>query len=284
MSLEENPPRSYLYVAGDDSRRIEKALAGEADAVVLDLEDAVVPSRKLAARQSAAQVLESHSRKPVLVRINPLASGLAEEDLEAIASPNLAGVRLPKTESAANAQHASQRLEGLGCPAVVQCLIESALGVEMAFEVARSHERVRSLSLGEADLAADLRLRDPSALGYARSRLVVASRAAEISSPIQSVYTDVRDLEGLRATTEAGRDSGFVGRSAVHPTQIPVINEVFTPSAEELRESEDLIERLKSSASTGRGTFLTEDGRFVDEAIVELARATLALARSGEEA
>lgn len=283
MSLPELPIRSYLYVAGDDARRIEKALSGEADAVVLDLEDAVAPSRKREARESIAEVLTSGIKKPIFVRINALVSGLAEEDLEAAASSNLAGVRVPKAESVAEVRFVAERLETSGSPAIVQCLIESGLGLEMALEIARSHERVQALSLGEADLMADLRLRDRSALGYARSRLVVASRAAGIQSPVQSVYKNIRDPEGLRRSTGAGRDHGFVGRSAIHPNQVPIINEAFTPGDEELEEAEDLVRQLDEASAAGSGVFLTEDGRFVDEAVVESARATLALSRRGRE-
>jgi len=285
MKPADPPVRSYLYVPGNDPRRIEKALASEADAVVLDLEDAVAPSRKEEARETVAAFLGSEQERPVFVRINVPGSKLAEDDVEAVAGPHLAGLRLPKCESAEAVRRIAERVENLGCEAGIQCLIESALGVELAFDIARAHQKVAVLSLGEADLAADLGVRDEAGLLYARSRVVVASRAAGLPGPVQSVYTNVRDAEGLRRSTEEGKNMGFVGRSAIHPAQISAINEVFTPTEDEIAEAKDLLERLETSAGAGTGAFALEDGRFVDEAVVQSARSILALARrsSGRE-
>jgi citrate lyase subunit beta/citryl-CoA lyase len=283
MKVPNLPIRSYLYVPGSDPRRIEKALASEADAVILDLEDAVAPNRKEEARTTVAEVLRSEHEKPVFVRINAPDSVLAEEDVEAVAGARLAGLRLPKTESPESVRRVAQRLENLGCEAGLQCLIESALGLEFAFEIARTHEKVVGMSLGEADLAADLGVRGDAGLLYARSRLVAATRAAGLPGPVQSVYTNVRDAEGLRRSTMEGKNMGFVGRSAIHPAQIEVINEVFTPTEEEVAEAKDLLARLEESTGTGTGAFALEDGRFVDEAVVGSARLTLALARRERE-
>jgi citrate lyase subunit beta / citryl-CoA lyase len=283
MKYPDPPIRSYLYVPGCDPRRIEKALGSEADAVVLDLEDAVAPSRKEQARETVAEFLRSKHEKPVFVRINAPGSKLADEDVEAVAGPHLAGLRLPKSESAETVCRVAARLETLDCKARIQCLIESALGLELAFEIGRAHERVAGLSLGEADLAADLSVHDEAGLLYARSRVVVASRAAGLPGPVQSVYTNIRDPEGLRRSTEEGKNMGFVGRSAIHPAQLSAINEVFTPTDEEVAEAEDLLERLETSAGAGTGAFALEDGRFVDEAVVESARSVLALARRSSE-
>jgi citrate lyase subunit beta / citryl-CoA lyase len=283
MKVPNLPIRSYLYVPGSDPRRIEKALASEADAVILDLEDAVAPNRKEEARTTVAEVLRSEHEKPVFVRINAPDSVLAEEDVEAVAGARLAGLRLPKTESPESVRRVAQRLEKLGCEAGLQCLIESALGLEFAFEIARAHEKVVGMSLGEADLAADLGVRGDAGLLYARSRLVAATRAAGLPGPVQSVYTNVRDAEGLRRSTMEGKNMGFVGRSAIHPAQIEVINEVFTPTEEEVAEAKDLLARLEESTGTGTGAFALEDGRFVDEAVVGSARLTLALARRERE-
>ena len=275
--------RSYLYVPASDPRRVEKALGSDADAVVLDLEDAVAPNRKAEARENAANVLQSIPSKPVLVRVNAPGSALVAEDLGSVAVPNLFGVRLPKAVDPEEVRRVAGALEGT--EAIVQCLIESALGLELAFEIARCHEKVKGVGLGEADLGADLGVRDEAGLLYARSRVVVASRAAGLPGPVQSVYTDVRDLDGLRRSTQEGRNIGFFGRSAIHPAQLPVINEVFTPTEEEVAEAQDLFTRLEESAGEGTGAFVLEDGRFVDRAVVESARSTLALAgRIPEEA
>jgi citrate lyase subunit beta/citryl-CoA lyase len=269
------PVRSYLYVPGDDGRKIEKAFASEADAVVLDLEDAVAPDRKDEARETVARVLESEPEKPVFVRVNAVGTELSAADIDAVAVRNLAGLRLPKTESVESVRLVAETLEVLGSEARIHCLIESALGLERAFEIATSHERVAGVSLGEADLSADLGVGGEAGLLYARSRIVSASRAAGLPHPVQSVYTLVQDLDGLRRSTEAGKQLGFVGRSTIHPSQVPVVNDAFTPTEEEVSEAEGLLGRLGNE----EGAFVLEDGRFVDRAVVESARLTLALAR-----
>lgn len=277
------PIRSYLYVPGYDKRRIEKALASEADAVVLDLEDAVAPNRKEEARQTVARVLEAEPEKPVFVRVNPVGTELAAEDIDAVLGGHLAGLRLPKIEYVESVRLVAETLKELRSEAVIQCLIESSLGLERAFEIATSHERVAGISLGEADLAADLGVTDEAGLLYARSRIVSAARAAGLPHPVQSVYASVRDLEGLRRSTEEGKRLGFVGRSTIHPSQVPVVNEVFTPTDSEVAEAQELLDRLEGEAASGTGAFLLEGGRFVDRAVVESARLTLDLARHRRE-
>jgi citrate lyase subunit beta/citryl-CoA lyase len=258
-------------------------LDSEADAVVLDLEDAVAPNHKDEARRTVAGVLESEPAKPVFVRVNATGSEIADRDIVTLAGAGLTGLRLPKTESAESVRAVAKKLESVGCGAAIQCLIESALGLELIFEIARAHPRVVGVSLGEADLSADLGVRGEEGLLYARSRVVAAARAAGLPGPVQSVYTNVRDLDGLRRSTEAGRDLGFIGRSAIHPTQIPIINKAFTPTDAEVEEASELLDRLDSEAASGTGAFALEDGRFVDRAVVESARRTLTLARYERE-
>lgn len=277
------PPRSYLYVPGSDARMMEKAFATEADALVFDLEDAVAPSRKDAAREQVTLALRSRPPKPVLVRVNGVDSGLVDEDIAAIAGPWLVGVRLPKAQSPEDVRRVADGLARLGCDAGIHCLLESALGVERAFDIARAHERVIGLGLGEADLRADLGVSRDAGLSYARLRVVVAARAAGLPGPTQSVYTDIRDLDGLRRSTEEGKGMGFSGRSVIHPAQVTVVNEVFTPTEDEVRRARDLVGRLETATAAGRGAFALEDGRFVDRAVVEAARRTLALARDTRE-
>jgi citrate lyase subunit beta/citryl-CoA lyase len=273
------PIRSYLYVPGYDERKIEKALAGEADAVVLDLEDAVAPDRKEEARETVVRVLGSEPEKPVFVRVNAVGTEPAAADIDAVVGGHLAGLRLPKTESVESVRLVAETLTELRSEAGIQCLIESALGLERAVEISSSHERVTGISLGEADLAADLGVGDEAGLFYARSRIVSAARAAGLPHPPQSVYTNVRDLDGLRLSTEEGKRLGFVGRSTIHPFQLPVVNEVFTPTEGEVSEAEELLDRLEGEAASGTGAFVLGDGRFVDRAVVESARLTLSLAR-----
>lgn len=282
MKVSYPPIRSYLYVPGDDLRKMEKALASDADAVVFDLEDAVAPERKEAARAAVAGLLSFVPPKPCFVRINKPGSAYIEGDVNAIAGPHLAGLRLPKVESARMVLRVVELLEAYGCGAVVQCLIESALGLELVFEIACSHERVAGIGLGEADLSADLGVRSDEGLLYARSRIVAASRAAGLPNPVQSVYTNVKDTDGLRRSTQKGKALGFMGRSAIHPAQVQIINEVFTPTGEEVAGARELLDALEAAAGNRTGALALPDGRFVDEAVVRSARSTLALVRRSE--
>jgi citrate lyase subunit beta/citryl-CoA lyase len=268
------PLRSALYVPGDRPDRFETARASEADAIVLDLEDAVAPDRKAYARGAVAQfATEARSKpKPVFVRVNGLASGLTGHDLDALAGAALAGVRAPKVEGADDVAAFVELLEHAGIEADLWCLLESARGVEHAYEIACC-ARVAAVGLGEADLRASLRVRADAALDYARSRCVIAARAAGLPPPMQAVHTTLRDSDGLRRSTEHGRALGFFGRSAIHPEQVAVINEVFTPSAEEVAAAHEV-----ASAGERSGASSLPDGRFVDRAVAEQARAVIDLA------
>ncbi|GAB2863358.1 CoA ester lyase [Actinocorallia aurea] len=260
--------RSWLYVPGDRPDRIGKALGGPADAVVIDLEDAVAPADKDAARRVALDVLADG--RPAYVRINDPATGPGRDDVAALAAAPgaLAGVRVPKCEDPGELRRTA---DALGVP--VFPLVESALGVENAYALATAHPMVGGISLGEADLAADLG-GDRTALAWPRSRVVVAARAAGLPSPAQSVWTAVRDLAGLRADTEAGRAAGFLGRSVIHPAQIPVVHEVCAPDPEETAWARDLLAR----AEGGGAAWVDAAGRFVDRAVLERARRVAALA------
>lgn len=269
--------RSWLYVPGHRPDVAAKAVAGEADAVVIDLEDAVPADRKAEAREGAFQTLAEGPAKPVWVRVNPLSSDLTADDVRAVAHPALSGVRLAKTESADEVTELAELLSGAGCEPRVQCLIESALGLERAFELA-SHPAVVGIGLGEADLAADLGAGDDLGLLYARSRCVTAARAAGLAPPPQSVWTDVGDLDGLRESTLQGRSLGFFGRSAIHPRQLPVIHDAMRPSAGEVEHARALVEGLRHAEARGDRAVVLPDGRFADPAVVERARRILALA------
>jgi len=272
--------RSYLYVPGNDPRRIEKAYATVADVVVLDLEDAVPADQKSAARATVAAVLADGPLTPTYVRVNAVGTRWAQADVDAVAGPALVGVRVPKCERTEEVAQVAAWLAAAGCRAGVHCLLESALGVEAAVALATAAAAVAGISLGEADLRADLRAVGEEALLYARSRCVSAARAAGLPGPVQSVYTDVRDEAGLRRTTRAGRDLGFLGRSAIHPAQLEVIHQVVMPEPAEVAAARALLDAFAATTQAGSGVALA-DGRFVDEAVLRFARWTLALAEGG---
>lgn len=264
-------PRSWLYVPATRPDLLAKAMRGEADAVVLDLEDAVPADRKDEARGRAVEALSVSWPKPLWIRVNEAGSAWGDADLAALANAGVQGLRLPKCESAQAVRDVLARVD-----APLHLLLETALGVERAHELAEAAPQVSYLSLGEADLRADLRARSDSALDWARGRLVNAARAAGLAGPVQSVWTAVDDVAGLTSSTEAGRDSGFFGRSVVHPRQIPAVNTVFTPTARETEEAHQLVRSLRQAGEAGSAAWLDERGRLVDPAVVAQARWVLA--------
>lgn len=259
--------RSWLYVPAHRPELLDKAMAGAADAVVHDLEDAVPPDAKQQARDNAAAAVRAWQPKPLWVRINAPDSPWGDGDLAALAGSGAAGVRVPKcTEPTAIAALADR----LAAP--LHLLVESALGVENAFLLAGCHPRIVAVSLGEADLLADLRARDSAVLDWARQRVITANRAAGLPSPPHAVWTDLRDIDGLISDTESARDSGFFGRSVLHPTQIEPVNRAFTPSSQEIEHAHALLNSLREHADGGVWAWVDEHGRFVDPAVVARSR------------
>lgn len=272
------PRRSWLYAPASRPELLAKAVASEADAVVADLEDAVPAERKAEAREAVAAFLREPQPTPVVVRINHPTSGLAEEDVAAVAGSHLTGVWVPKVEGADELHTVAGWLRAAGCEATVGCLLESALGIELAYDIAAGFPALESVTIGEADLRADLGVGDDAALAWARSRVVVACRAAGVGPPIQSVHTDIRDLDRLRESCRAGRARGFFGRTAVHPSHLAIINEAYTPDEAEVAAARELVDALDAAQQHGSGALVLPDGRFVDRAVVQTAQRTLALA------
>lgn len=246
------PPLTWLYVPADRPDRVEKALASAAHAVIVDLEDGVAASGKDAARANLAALLSERRDKPVYVRVN----GVHELDL--VAPLAIDGPILPKVERADDVPDGVQ----------VNALIETALGVENAFAIA-SHPSVRGISLGESDLRSQTGALD---LDWARSRIVNAAVAAGLQRPPQSVYPHVRDLDGLARSSRRGRELGHLGRAAIHPDQLPVIEQAYLPTNDEVERARATIARLEEGAGT------LEGGAFVDAAMLGAARETVALA------
>jgi citrate lyase subunit beta/citryl-CoA lyase len=263
--------RSYLYVAGHDEKRIAKAYETDADCVVLDLEDAVPDSRKAEARATVAEVLKRQPAKPTQVRLGPA----WRLDLPVVGSPWVQTVRIPKCESPELIREIGDALSERGSAARIVALIESARGVEEAASLATAHGRVAGIMLGEADLSADLGVTSDDGLLYARLRIVAAARAAGLPGPVQSVYVDVADVEGLRRSSAWGRSVGFTGRSAVHPRQIEPINAAYTPTGAEVARAREIVDVFEASLRRGAAAALTTDGRFVDPATVASARSVL---------
>jgi citrate lyase subunit beta/citryl-CoA lyase len=251
---------TWLYVPGDRPERVEKAIASRAHAVVVDLEDGVAAAAKDEARASVAGQLRERREKPVFVRVN---AG-DDDDLAAVAALPLAGVVVPKVESPGD-------LPELDLP--VHALIETARGLEEAFAIA-SHPRVHGISLGEADLRSQTGALEDG-MDWARSRVVNAAVAAGLRRPPQSVYPYIRDLEGLARTCRRGRELGHLGRAAIHPDQLEVIERAFLPTQTELEAARATVEKVEAA-----GAGALADGAFVDPAMLGAAHGVIALAEA----
>ncbi|WP_329408856.1 CoA ester lyase [Streptomyces sp. NBC_00704] len=274
------PQLTWLYVPGDRPQTVTKALGCGADVVIVDLEDAVAPDRKEYARAATAERLSEPQPVPVHVRVNALDTPFAAADLRTLAAlPGVHGVRLPKVTSPhqiTRAARTASRADGAAVP--LHALLETALGVEHAYAIASAHPALRGIALGEADLRADLGVRADAGLDWSRSRVIVAARAAGLAPPPQSVHPDIRDLDGLAVSCAHGRTLGFLGRAAIHPRQLPIIERAYLPTQQELEDAETIVK----AAATDRGAQALPDGRFVDAAVVAAARRTLSLAARGD--
>lgn len=266
--------RSFLFAPGNDERKLRKALSSAADAVVADLEDAVTPAEKDAARALTARVLaEAEGDALRLVRVNGAGSEWITADVTAVESIGLDGIVLPKAEAATVGE-----VQDLGLPVVA--IVETPAGLRGAFELAAT-AAVEALVLGAVDLGLALGLeqrKDGLELLFARSSVVVDSAAAGLRGPIDRVWTALGDDAGLRADCSFARSLGFRGKACIHPEQVPVVNDAFSPSSEELARARGVVRAFEDAAANGRGA-VAFDGEMIDLPVVERARQLLADAK-----
>lgn len=273
-------PRSLLFVPGDRPDRMAKALTSGADALILDLEDAVAPAAKPAARASVAEFLSGPRSTTLFVRINPLDSGLADDDLTAILSARPDGIVLPKAEGGATLAALDAKLDG--DTMILPIATETPAAMFALGSYGGVTPRLAGLTWGAEDLpaaigAATSRESDGSytpPYQLARSLTLLGAHAAGVAA-IETVYPDFRDLDGLAAYAARGRRDGFVGMMAIHPAQVPVINAAFTPSAPEIAHARAIVALF--AAHPGAGA-LSLDGRMVDAPHLKAAHALLARA------
>lgn len=291
MSSAETAHRSYLFAPASEPDVMHKALATDADAVVLDLEDAVAADRKDDARTAVSRLLAALGASPlperspaVHVRINRSGDGYDPGDLAVAVHPGVEAVRLPKTESAEAVREASATIArqeaARGVPVGTIRLyptIESARGVMAVEAIALSDPRVARLVLGQADLVADIGGRGDDTLTtlVPRALVALASRAAGIGAPVDGATTDLNDPAVLDAALARARALGFHGKSAIHPRQLGAINLAFTPDDDEIAAAERIV---RAAAAAGGGA-TSVDGQLVDTAIVRRAHSLLALRR-----
>lgn len=259
--------RSYLFVPGDRPERFGRALAAGADAVILDLEDAVAPERKAAARDAVARQLLA--AVPVLVRINGVLTEWAEADLQAMAGPGLAGVMLPKTANEDDLRYIAGRLPP-GTPLLP--LIETPSGILHAARIAAFPGVVR-LAFGSIDFQVETGIQgDDTELLYARSHLVLASAAAGIAPPVDGVTTSTDDHERVLADTRRAQRLGFGGKLCIHPLQVAAVHQGFRPAPPDLEWARGVLAALAASG----GGAIRYQGRMVDKPVVQRARQILA--------
>lgn len=276
-------PRTYLYVPGNAGSKLAGALGRGADAVIVDLEDAVPVAEKDVARDAVVQwitQLPDDLVTEVWVRVN--AGPLRDADVAALAGlPGLAGIALAKAESRGDVDAVAAQLEAAGDVTTrLMPLVESAVAVLAVREIA-SGPRVHQLQIGEVDLAGDTGVtpgEDEIELLSMRMMVVLASVAAGIAPPVGPVSRITADPEALRRSTERVQRLGFIGRACIHPAQIRVVHEVFTPTADEVDEARTVLRLLDEAEGAGSGVVLDEQGRLVDPAVLAGAQRTLALA------
>ncbi|HJQ55569.1 MAG TPA: CoA ester lyase [Vineibacter sp.] len=279
------PRRSVLYMPGANTRALEKARTLPADALIFDLEDAVAPDAKEAARGNvvAAARSRAYGRREIVIRANGLTTPWGREDVLAIAGSGADAVLVPKLESAADVAAVVELLDEAGAaPAMaIWGMMETPRGILRAEEIAAASSRLACFVMGTNDLVKDLRARHTpmrlpmvTALGIA----MLAARANGIAI-LDGVYNDIQDADGFRAACVQCLEMGFDGKTLIHPSQVEPCNEVFAPSAADLAMAQKIVAAFDQARAAGKGV-VTVDGRLIENLHVEQAQRQLALAEA----
>ena len=281
------PLRSMLFAPANHARRVEKALSLPADAVILDLEDAVAATEKPAARAQALAARALPRRGRLFVRVNALSTQWAHADLVAVVQPGLDGIVLPKVETAAELATAEwliaalEREAGMAEGALeLLPIIETARGLLALEAIARAATRARRVAFGAGDFTLDLGLtwtRGEEELLPHRAHCVLASRAAGLEAPVDTVWTDLKDAEGFRLSVERGRQLGFAGKLCIHPDQLAEANRAFGPPPAQVERARRVVAAFEEAEAKGIAS-IALDGAFIDYPIVHAARRVLAQA------
>lgn len=282
------PVRSMLFTPGNRLDMLEKGVRSGTDAVIVDLEDSVSLDNKPVARHNLVNLPDSPV--PYYVRTNAVETGLLWEDVVAAGRADVVGVIIPKAESPVTISQVDGALTALeittGKPEgsiTIIPLIESALGVRLTYEMAKASDRVECVMFGggeQGDLVADLGVEwtpEGTGLMQARAQVLLSSRAAGVPYPMEAVFMDFRNPDGLRVECELARRLGYMGKVAIHPAQIPVINDVFTPSAEVVEYQRKVLAAFEEAEAQGSAS-IAVDGKMVDYAVARVARTIIARA------
>ncbi|ETP67254.1 hypothetical protein G159_19095 [Planococcus glaciei CHR43] len=264
--------RSLMFTPGTNKERLLKSVSSEADALLWDLEDAVHPDEKAAARaviQEALDELEDKPAKPIFLRVNQYGTEWYAEDVKLARHENVNGIMLPKAESARQVQ---ETWDGMGANGELIVLVETAVGI-VRLEDIFSNPNVSGVAFGAIDYAvdADLTLTEAGLEAiYARSRIVTYAKAAGIDGIYDTVFADIHNTESLQKRAVSARALGFNGQMAVHPKQIETIHEVYSPSREDIDWAVKVLHHAEHEAK-GAGVFML-DGKMVDRPIIEKAK------------
>ena len=284
MNTDVRPLRSFLFAPGNHARRVEKALSLDADAVILDLEDAVATAEKPATRGAVAAAFDRPRSGLLYVRVNAVDTEFCYGDLVAIVRHGLDGIILPKVESGAGLATADwllaqlERERGLP-PGGIDLIpiIETARGLDRLGDILAAGTRVRRVAFGAGDFTLDVNMvwsRSEAELAPARAAIVTASRAAGIEAPLDTVWVDLPDKDGLEASARTALGFGFQGKMCIHPDQIPIVNRVFTPSDAEIAFAERVAAAFAKAEAEGSAA-IQLDGKFIDYPIVYRAQRVL---------
>jgi citrate lyase subunit beta/citryl-CoA lyase len=271
-----NEPRSWLFVPADSERKIMKALDSEADAIIFDLEDSVTPAMKPVARDVLRNLLKRSGGPQWWMRVNPLGSEFHKDDLELIGIADIHGVVLPKAESGDDIRQLAHRTGNIPVHAIVTETAASLFGLQSYRDPASP---LVAMSWGAEDLSAALGASSKYdangdlAFTYQLARsLCLAGAAAAAVQPIDGVFADFKDEQGLKAEAEAARCDGFTGKLAIHPAQVPVINAAFTPSKDDVAHAEEIVAAFEAHPDAG---VLSVGGKMVDRPHLVQARRVL---------
>ncbi len=288
MVAPSRPRRSMLYMPASNPRALEKAKTIPADGLIFDLEDAVAPDQKPAARSAAVAAVKSkgYGKREVLIRVNALDTQWCADDVAAAALSGADAIVLPKVNSARELQEFAKMMDRAGAPPnmLVWAMAETPRGVLAAAEIAAVNTqipkpRLAGLAVGTADLAKDLRCAHPAdraPMLYALQHCVMAARAGGVQV-LDGVHVDLEDEAGYVAACRQGRELGFDGKTLIHPKQVAVANATFAPSPAELDRARRIVEAHKAAKAEGKGVTLL-DGRLVEVLHVEEAERLLAQA------
>lgn len=293
MKFKAKPLRSLMFVPGNKPDWMRKAPKYGADALILDLEDSVPPGEKIAARALVRSAVEEigPSGQTLFVRVNRLETGLTGDDLEAAVSPHVYGIVLSKVECPADVVEVDvllkyfERRAGIEVGKIfIEAALETAAGLRQAYDIAKASPRVAHMGSGggkDGDVARAIGYRwtpEQTETLFLRCKVLLDARAAGVQYPISGGWFDIRDLDGLRVYATHLRDLGYHGMHLIHPSQVPVVNEVFTPTPKEIARWQGLAKAVEQGRLKG-GAAVTFEGAMVDIAHEDNARAMLEMAR-----